>query len=167
MARSSKAQFIKVPNRLAAKVTVIDESPEEKFARAEAALAEMHDDYTIWVDQDLRSLKRSLAAARSDPAQCRQHLEALYRTIHDMKGQGQTFGYPLVTEIGESLCRFLDKVDGVGDIEFAVIESHVGALSAVIVNRVEGDGGDIGRQVTLGLRAAVDKLLTGAGGQGG
>lgn len=160
MANSRNAQFIKLPNMLAAKVTVVDEDPDTKYARAQHLLEQMEDEFIGWAEKYLSELKRAVEAAGAEPDDAKIHLERIYRLSHDIKGQGTTFGYPLATEIGESLCQFVEKIEVAGETEIAVIVSHVDALSAIIHNRITADGGEIGREVTSGLKVAVDKLVS-------
>ncbi|MDJ0951565.1 MAG: hypothetical protein QNJ94_21855 [Alphaproteobacteria bacterium] len=159
MTGSKKAQFIRPPNLLAAKVTISDEDLETRLKRANKLLRTMDQDYTEWVEQDLAALKQCLADVKGDPDDIQAHLKEFYRRTHDMKGQGELFGYPLITEVGESLCRFLRQIETPGPKELNVIEHHVDALTVVVLNRIQGDGGATGRELTLGLQTAVQKLI--------
>src|SRR5258708_32088669 len=87
---------------LSAKVTLGRGIDQEQLARAEAAVAALAVDYVAWATRDLaamRDIAASLAAAAD--------VDRLYAISHDVKGQGGSFGYPLVTAIAGSLCRFL------------------------------------------------------------
>ena len=74
------------------------------LARAEAAVASLAQDYATWALADVAKARTALAAAIDDPAGHAPHVEALFRVGHDLKGQGTSFGFPLVTKIGHSLC---------------------------------------------------------------
>lgn len=150
------------PNNLARKLSMSrGKGPdlEKLLAKADAELEKLADSYTEWVQDDVVALVRSLAAARTDTDRKAAHLEELYTVAHDMKGQGGTFGYGLVTQIGRSLCHFIDSSDDIGDREFQVIEAHIDALRVVVREAVQGDGGEIGRQIVAGLGQAVERVL--------
>ena len=74
---------------------------------------------------------------------------------HDMKGQGGTFGYPLITTFGDSLFDFTGPNAGVTDSHVAVVKAHVDAMRATITGRIQGDGGEIGQQLKTMLAAAI------------
>ena len=94
----------------------------------------------------------------SDPAGARRHLEAIFQIAHDMKGQGGTFGYPLITRIGEQLCRFIEKVHDLGQHEVEVISLHVEAMVLVLHQRIKGDGGAVGSSLVGGLDQMLAKF---------
>lgn len=79
-----------------------DDLPEidpQSLARAEAALAALADHYRSWAAADLVRLRAALTPFRPD---------TLFAIAHDIKGQAGTFGFPLVTERANALCRILE-----------------------------------------------------------
>lgn len=113
------------------------------LARAEAALADLSHDYLTWAEADIASLRAGLADLDEHPADASAILERLFRLTHDMKGQATTFGYPLVTEIGQRLCRLFEA----GQVKADLLLLHVEALAEVVESRLTGDGGDAGRAI--------------------
>lgn len=113
----------------------------EALARAEAALNSLSSHYLSWAEADLASLRAALAEGSN---------ARLFTIAHDMKGQAATFGYPLVTTIGERLCRYLDAHPE--DADPAQLAVLVGAIAQVLTQRLEGDGGAAG----LSLLAQLD-----------
>src|SRR3546814_7041237 len=71
-------------------------SHAEAMARAEAAVAALRVDYLRWVEEDLAKLDAALSMAARDAAQRDAALQDVHRVAHDMRGQGGSFGYPLV-----------------------------------------------------------------------
>ncbi|MBC7952030.1 MAG: Hpt domain-containing protein [Rhodospirillaceae bacterium] len=119
----------------------------EALARAEAALNSLSSRYLSWAEADLASLRAALAELSTDPS----WLARLFTIAHDMKGQAATFGYPLVTTIGERLCRFIDTHPTPDAADLAKLTAMVDAIAQVLTNRLEGDGGAAGRDVLTGL----------------
>jgi len=117
------------------------------LASAEAAVARLGAAYLTWADADIRAL--TACFARLDDASSPDAMADLFAIAHNMKGQGTTFGYPLVTRIAQALCRLIEQApDAV-----AAIGAHVAALARVVGERLEGDGGEAGRSLLedLGL----------------
>jgi hypothetical protein len=88
--------------------------------------------------------------------------QEIFRIAHDLRGQGTTFEYPLVTRISGSVCTFIEgrSKQGTLDVDdFEVICVHLDALNAVLALRVIGDGGPTGREIGDGLEYAVKKIL--------
>ena len=112
------------------------------LARAEAALSER---YLDWATADLARLEACLADLLGRPEGRADRLCQLFGIVHDMKGQGATFDYPLVSELGGRLCRVLQ---GVGTDptpeDLKRIAALAAAMARVIRDRLAGDGGTEG-----------------------
>lgn len=154
-------EFVMPPDTLRAKVPA--EGPggvdAETLARAEAVIASMSGEYLEWVEDDLDAIEKVLrdlkVAAEPDRM---HHIGRLFQLAHDIKGQGGSFGYDLMTLIADQLCRFIETVEAPGATALEVIQLHVAALRVVIANRLEGDGGNEGRKLYGDLRKVVKKL---------
>lgn len=122
------------------------------MARAEDAVAELAADYTVWALDDVKRAEDAFALFKSEPGQRKAHLENLYRAAHDMKGQGGSFGFPLVTKIGHSLCRYL-KGGEMGDANLPVIQAHISALRLIVEKAIKGEGGPAGARLIAKLES--------------
>lgn len=146
------AQFFNPPNLLKLKVGEGRIDPEA-LQRAERAVTSLAKDYLDWAAEDATRLEAALRAAEAQDADRAGALHQLFMLAHDMKGQGGTFGYPLVSRIGDSLCRLIERAGGEANLQ--VVAAHVEAIRAVLANRVEGDDDATGRQIAEGLEAAA------------
>lgn len=113
-----------------------------------AGFAEQHADEFI---ESIVQLHQTWSAVPGEAAACRL-------LAHDLAGLGNTFGFPLVTSLCRSLCRFLtlrgDALAGAHE----VIAVHMDALRLIAAERVRGDGGQVGREVMEELARAVQKF---------
>lgn len=170
MAKPAAYEVIQPANPLRAKVGPPRPTDPGLIARAEAALQDMAGEYLGWVADDLAALEAGAAAfaAASEPAPRIKALQSVYGVVHDIKGQGATFDFKLVTVIAASLCRYLERTEEIGDgavpADAEIVSAHVAALRAVINNGIKGDGGPLGRQVESGLAEAVKRSLARAEG---
>ncbi len=117
----------------------------------------MAEDYPDWVASLIVKLQEQHGRCVDTPEMRRDCLEAMHHIAHDMKGQGGTFGYPLVTSFADSLYNFTKSRDDVTDNQIELIKAHVDAMRAVIRGRVSGDGGEIGAQLNKSLNEAITK----------
>ncbi len=67
------------------------------LARADAVVAEMTGNYSEWVKEDLATMQAAIDTIRNNPAEQGDALGRLRTISLDMKGQGSTFGYRLIT----------------------------------------------------------------------
>jgi hypothetical protein len=166
-------EVIQPANPLRAKVGPPRPTDPTLLARAEAAIHAMSEEYLGWVADDLAVLEAGaaeLTSAGDDPARRAQALQTVYGAVHDIKGQGSTFDFALVTGVAASLCRYLERTREIGGDQGSVpadpeiVSAHVAALRAVIHNGIKGDGGPLGREVESGLAKAVERSLARAAG---
>ncbi len=81
--------------------------------------------------------------------------DEVYKIAHELRGQGGSYGYPLVTRFGDQLCRYLDAAAGLDARSLVIVKATADAIAVVINSKVAGDGGDTGRA----LVAMLDKVL--------
>ncbi len=153
----NKVEIIDPPNHLKAKVGPGTGIDPKLLADAEAAVEEMAADYVNWVQDDIAKLQATLDKVEADPGSADAAYEEMFNISHDVKGQGGTFGYPLITRIGNSLCRYVEAFEDRSKIDPAICGAHINAMRAVITNKVAGDGGKLGAQLVTGLDAVVAK----------
>jgi hypothetical protein len=114
--------------------------------KAEGMVLDMREDYLRWAADDLVVLAAIFHELEADPRKYDVLLPEIFRISHDIKGQGGSFGFDLMTLIGNQLCRFLEGLDGQpGAAHLVHIRKHMDAMRAIVANRLCGDGGDEGR----------------------
>ena len=130
------------------------------LARAEAAIADLARDYSGWALADVAKGRTVLALAETDAANRSMHVEALFRIGHDLKGQGSSFGYPLITKLGHSLCALTrDRARDYEQRHLDLAKSHLDAMHLVLTKEIKGDGGKVGADLIAKLESKVADLL--------
>ena len=119
--------------------------PPEVLARAEAALAGLSGRYMDWATADSARLRACLDEIRAPEADLTLLLPRLFTIGHDMKGQAATFGYPLVSELGNRLCRLIEAERAPAPESVARMVRLAEGMERVVAERLEGDGGETGR----------------------
>lgn len=123
------------------------------LARAEALVAALSERYPELAAKSLAELNACWAAfhAQGGASAQNERREEFYRLAHDFKGVGGSYGYPLVSTIGELLCRLLGPEGTLDATKLGKIAGLVSALNLIISERLSGDGGDRGRHVMADL----------------
>lgn len=162
----TKVRYYRFKNQLKEKTAglglepgaVIDIDPAA-LARAQAALEEMIEDYPDWVKTLLHKLSEEHRRAVDTPHERRAQFEKIRRIAHDMKGQGGTFNYPLITDFSDSLYNFTGPTAGMSDHHVEIIKAHIDSMRVVINERLQGDGGQGGQALKIGLQQAIEKYM--------
>jgi hypothetical protein len=119
-------------------------------------------DYEEAVNEDLAKLHAAYEKSLKEPDKRAEHLAALYAVVQTVKGQGSSFGYPLISAIGAQLARYLEDADGkLSDAQMEVVKVHVEAIRLVMQQKMEGEGGAVGKQIMGGLGLVIKKVAAG------
>lgn len=158
MARSSKAEFVENPNRIAQKVRAVPGGEVDiLLERVDQAMSKLTVEFLEIYHEDVERIGMHMVTALDDPAEMTVSVQAIRASLHDLRGQAGTFGYQLVTQISDSACKFIDLSDSFGRTELMVLGMHVDALRAVKQQSISGKGGAIGTQLMDGLQAVILK----------
>ncbi len=139
---------------------VLDADDAAAIAAAEAALAALAAEYPTYAAADLAALHAAFDRlwARFEgapgPADCAQEAAGVFAVAHDIKGQGASFGYDLMTEVAGSLCELLRGRAALDLAEVEAAGAHIAALEDVLARGLTGDGGEDGRALLAALEPA-------------
>lgn len=129
---------------------------------AEKSMGNSKFDYLEAVGEDLSRLHAAYEAALKDEVGRVTRIQELYAIVQTIKGQGSSFGYPLISNVGAQLARFLEDCgDNLTDAQMEGVKVHVETLRLIMQQKMEGDGGPMGQKIVAGL-ALVIKKMTGA-----
>lgn len=128
---------------------------EAALARAEIVIQSMGNDYLNWAADEARTLEDLYADARLARGGRDRLIGDVAVIAHNLRGNGASFGYDLMTAIGASLSDFCRTADAMGDSQLDVISVHIGALKVVIDGNLKGDGGDQGAELIATLQRAA------------
>lgn len=154
-------EVIVPPNRLKKAVEKLKPGVKVDFdpvARAEAALAELADDFSVWMDQEcgrLDAARNTIKASGITPG----NRDVLFRASHDIKGQAATFGFPQVAPVADSLCRLIEHVPDIARLPLRLVDQHVDAIRAITHKNTRGDGMKYAAQLAEKLRHVTDEFL--------
>ncbi len=161
--RKPKVRIYRLPNRLRQKAAPgggkgPGELSLDVLKAAEAEFEKMAEDYPDWVQGHIRKLYDHHGRCVDSPKSRRQHFKDLNELAHDLKGQGGTFGYPLISDFGESLFECTRSRDDYLDEHVEIVKAHVDAMNAVVKGRINGDGGEVGTELKATLARAIEKF---------
>ncbi len=129
-------------------------------SRAEKAIDELQSDYLDQARADLAEIDRAIERAKSGPkGGLDEALREVHRIAHEMRGQAGTFGYRLITQIGTSLCNYIEAAEDMDSVQLQAIEIHADAMRAVISQNIVGEGGATGKEFLAGMQDLVAKTL--------
>lgn len=141
------------PNNLKKKVKitiVIDGEETEAVDNADAAMDAMSDKFKEWLEDEVNKFdlcRKNMCAARND-----EHMAALHVVAHDVKGQAETMGFPLITLVSASLCKLIEVWENSETFPLDQLNNHVDAIKVMLANDIRAKDHPVGKKLT-------DKLI--------
>lgn len=157
MTTNQKAEIIRPPS-LSQKVPKIGgPNQEEALRRADKVMESIAGEFQDLLGDELSALDALMAEYKNSPTDA--VLDKLFRRIHNLRGQGTTMGFPLITRIGTSFCRYIIERNPDRPINVPLIQQHLQALNIVLKEKLAQDGNQISIQVAAALELAVQKEM--------
>jgi HPt (histidine-containing phosphotransfer) domain-containing protein len=135
-----------------------DPADMDPVAAAERALAELSSEFTEWMHQELQRLERARLEVQTAGFTA-DNRDELFRVAHDIRGQADTFGFPLITPLAESLCRLIEHTPDPKHIPLKLLDQHVDGIRAILNRNTSGDPASNAEKLANRLRQVTDEFL--------
>jgi hypothetical protein len=135
------AEIFRPPRHISKKVPKTGgPRPDEAILRALNAAEDLMEQYQGWAVDDLTLLWRRFKELEHEESRelAASEILDMFNISHEIRGQGGTFGFPLISLIGDSLCKFLEDRKQLSLIELEIIRVHVLAMKAVFRQELRG-----------------------------
>ncbi len=128
---------------------------------AQERIQKLVGDYADWAKRYINSMTGSFKALEVGgwPEEGNaKHVANINRIAHELRGQSGTFDYQLITAFGKSLYKTtLDSDMDITEDRLKLVEAHIDAIRTVFRNRIQGDGGQVGKALLHEIEQAVMK----------
>ena len=149
-----KKKSIKPAGRAQApKKTAVTKAPQTEAERLEAlaqeAMADLSAKFPAWASGDVQKIKEFLGEASGMFGDERTQIirTKVYPKAHDLKGQGTTFGYPLITDIGAHMCKLMTSKTQFSSADINTLKNDTLMMETVLWKKLSGDGGTKGAEI--------------------
>lgn len=123
-------------------------SPEEAITKALNLSNELVDAYQGWAVDDLQVLWEEYQSASSQDGNAKDHIRKLYDISHEIRGQGGSFGFPIISILGDSLCKYIGDQDTLDQNQLDVVGLHILAMKAVFRQGLKGENAALQAQLS-------------------
>jgi chemotaxis protein histidine kinase CheA len=157
----SDHEVITPPNKLrkAVSAAAAGEADDDPVARAEAALANLSNEFSTWMNDECAKLDAARREVKTNGFTKATH-QALFHAAHDIKGDAATFGFPLVAAPADSLCRLLEHTSDMTRIPLTLVDQHVDAVRAIIRENDRLESASTAESLTVRLREVTEDFLS-------
>ncbi len=155
---SRKEEIIQPPPRLRNKVRKVGgPTAKQAIMRALNAAEDLMDNYQGWAVDDLTKLWEAFQrtpSAKNAPDRIRD----MFEIAHGIRGEGGSFGFPMISAIAVSLCKFLEDRRTLSKRHLEVVKVHILALRAVFRQELKGSLPSMERDVRQLLALLRDRM---------
>ncbi len=136
----NQVQMFTPSSSLSEKVTHVDDAVSQKaMAKAQRFVNKEKEQYPQWLDNDLQALKDNFQKALTASDDERILItQTIFKITLEIKGQGGSYDYPLISYVGDNMCTLLDSIPQVEDEDMQIIKIHIDALSIIAAKRMKG-----------------------------
>jgi CheY-like chemotaxis protein len=158
---AGQVYLFRLPNRLREKAGGTATSgkgalPVRALNEADGTLQRNSFEFHDWALEYLAIMSRICDKAMRVPEDRRRKpFEKINEISHELRGQGGTFGYPLITSVGKMLYGITGFACSTDDMAIRIVKAHIDIMRVVFRDRVTGDGGDVGRELIKTLIRAI------------
>jgi hypothetical protein len=146
------------PNKLKSKVGMggFDEETIEHAQEVVKKYVAEFDDRALKISTELEACTKKLP--QGDQVEINPMLyQRIYKITHDLKGEGATFGHPVISIISGILLKYLDCHDA-RRVSPIVIKSHTDALMVILKHGLKSSDNQTVQEICKDLMAMVEKL---------
>lgn len=112
--------------------------------------------YLEWTEEAIQELSGLIETIGADAAP--ETSKRIYEISHNIKGMGTSFGFPLMTEAGRSMCLYL-RARNDGTLHRTVLDAHLKSFKIILAKRMMADGGEMGKSLIDRLNQLVEHML--------
>ena len=128
---------------------------DDAIKKVQKFIQELKPKYIEWLGKDMERLESIVEGLRiGTPG----HVEwqQTYRQACVIRDLGSTFGYHAVTEVADSLCELVKRLETNGVHHQQAIETHMRALQLVGAAETDALSASVDQRLIEGLRSVVD-----------
>ena len=156
MARQAPIEIFMPPNILKAKVgSVAGGIDMAAIKRAEAAMEILKTEFNDWLADDISRLVMVRNGFANTPTE--QMRADLFRGAHDLRGQADTYGFPLVARMASSLAKLLDDANTRNIVPLNLVDAHVAAIQIAFRDKITVAKDAVAIALATELEARVDE----------
>jgi HPt (histidine-containing phosphotransfer) domain-containing protein len=115
--------------------------------------ADMVEVFRTSATEQIATLERIVCEISAAPEQWEARKAEAHDIAHNLKGQGASFGYPLITSVAQSLLTLLRGQEKSGLRTIKIAAAHARALRTILDKDIHGGGGPRGETLVMRLSA--------------
>lgn len=131
---------------------------EENIKQAQTIISNSQDDFLAWVAEDLKNTEEAYAVISDNPNHKVADIRYLQGCILSIKSRSGTFGFDLASVVADLMLALLKDQKSISATYARALRKHLDVLYVIFQRRIEGAGGEMGKDLIESLNALAKKL---------
>jgi len=125
---------------------------------AEEAIQDLSVEFDGWLKVEIDRLALVFQVLKTN-GWSEKTSDEIFTISHDIKGQATTLGYPVITDICDTLCHLLEKTPDVNRISLNVIDIFISSIHNIVQQCQRGEENKKANHIAQSLRVMAMKIL--------
>ena len=130
---------------------------EDAIDAAEAFIEKVEPRYLIWAENDLNKLATHVDKIIKNRRMPEADFDNAYEKSNHLRDLGDTFDYPVVTRVADSMCELLARLHHAGLYNQEALDTHMAALRLVCTPKFKGVQPSAVKELLDSLRKLVGR----------
>lgn len=126
-------------------IKAVEKYSTQFFNKASTAMIELQDACDKIPKEDLAEIDSTL-------------WKTIYKIAHELKGEGATFGYPIVSDIAQTLVIYLEAFQK-RPLNVVILKAHIDALLVILKHGIKTHDNATAKELCATLDSIVQKSL--------
>ena len=135
---------------------------QRRIREANVALEKLRASYVAALPEQIAFIRGVFAEIDAAQPMRAADVRRLFGLLHDLKGQGTMFGYPLLTTLAQPLCELARSRTALSMAERDAFRLHLDAMELVVRHRIETDS--LGESMMAELAAVIARARAAGNG---
>jgi len=120
-------------------------------------LKELHKHLHSLKEDDLTLKESGLILQQNDRQKTKDTRTEILDILHNIIGLGGSFGYYMITDIADSLNKYIRSIEEFPNVDPKIIAAHLNAMDYIIACNIGGYGGERGKNIMAHLQRKLPK----------
>lgn len=125
---------------------------------AEQAIEQLSVEFDDWLIMEVDKLEEATNIIKNEGWN-ETNSDTLFTISHDIKGQATTLGYPIISEICDTLCHLLEKIPDTTRLNLKIIETFAMSIRLIISECEQNEENPKASAISSGLRQMAMKII--------
>ena len=105
----------------------------------------------------LKELAETVVAATKGEQNKDILAENMIKPVMKLKAEAAMFDYPLISKLANIMMHFLEELSELDDDVIQIVAAHQKTLNLIVVKKMTGEGGNMGKMLIAELEAAIER----------